>query len=738
MEFDDKVQNVVKAAVARCIAAGNEYVTPEHLLYGLFMQDEFVKAFESLGGNVDTALADLDSFFDEVLPKKELVPGEDPIDVSAGFSSVMDIASASAKHSGNSRVSLHHMLWGIYEQQESFAVFYIERQLNDKEELLYRLEENVEGEEDGDENSVQGFAECLNDKLDAGNPLIGREEELERALWILCRKEKNNVLFVGESGVGKTAMARGITQRIVSGDVSPQLKKAKVYSLDIASLIAGTQYRGELERRIRAIMECFGNEEFPIVFIDDIHNLVCSGESGNASRDMAYILNPYLESGKIRFVGTTYYNEYKKNFSKNSSLGRRFQKIDIKEPSRDEAVKILGGLKKKYESFHHVRYSKGMMEYMVDLSIRYINEKFLPDKALDLMDEAGAYRKLHPNEDKKMQYVDRSTVEEVLSKTVGVPVQMARSSEADKLGRLYDQITENVFGQDEAVRKIVDAICMSRAGLLEDNKPIASLLFVGPTGVGKTEVAKVLARELGVQLVRFDMSEYAEKHTVAKLIGSPAGYVGYEDGGLLTDAIRKAPHSVLLLDEIEKAHADIYNILLQVMDYATLTDSQGNKVDFRNVIIIMTSNAGARSIGKQKIGFGEIEYDDSIMLEEVKRIFAPEFRNRLSSIVTFNNISEQMADLIVDKKLSELRLKLDNKKVSLFVSKAAHEYLASKGITREYGAREIERTINNLVKPLLVQEILFGRLKNGGKAKIDAKNKKIVLECNKRSAKRED
>lgn len=476
-------------------------------------------------------------------------------------------------------------------------------------------------------------------------------------------------------------------------------------------------------------MDSFSKENNPIVFLDEIHNLVGAGGLSGSNMDATALLKPYFESGVIRFMGATTYNEYKKNFSKNNALTRRFQKIDVKEPSEEEAVEILEGLKKGYEKYHGVKYSKGVTEYAVALSKRYISDKFLPDKAIDLIDEAGAYRKMHKLPGKKIQPVDKALIEEVISVSASIPLQTARSSEVEKLSALYDNITSKIYGQDRAVRCIVDSICMSRAGLLDDNKPVASLLFVGPTGVGKTEVAKVLASELGVELIRFDMSEYSEKHAVAKLIGSPAGYVGYEEGGLLTDAVRKTPYCVLLLDEIEKAHQDIYNILLQVFDYASLTDNKGQKADFKNAIIIMTSNAGARDIGKPRIGFGEAEFDDSVMMEAVNKQFSPEFRNRLSSIVTFNHMDEKMAQLIVNKKMAELSEKLSKKAVKLSLTAKASQFITAKGITREYGAREIERVINSEVKPLLVKEILFGKLKKGGNAKldIDSKTKKPII-----------
>ena len=726
MIFDERIEEILRYAVGKSMYAQNEYVTPEHILFAMLSMKEFVRSFESLGGNVQELSNDLEDYFATMLPKRDDDKIPEKAEVSAGFTTVMETAVETAKNSGNDQVGAHHVLWGILNLQESFAVYYIEKQIEDKQELIFRFTQNLTAVDDGlddddfdDEDSWREYAVRLNDTVNEHNPLIGRDEEIERTIQILLRRDKNNPIFVGEAGVGKTAMAYGLADRIVKGEVPDELKDASVFSLDLSSVVSGTPYRGEFEKKIKLIMDSFLKEKEPIVFLDEIQNLVGAGGLSGGGMDAANILQPFFEDNSIRFMGATTYAEYNTNIQKTPALARRFQKVDIKEPSEEEAVRILDGLKKNYEKFHKVRYGKDVMKYAVSLSKRFVNDKFLPDKAIDLIDEAGAYRRMHPIEDKKVQLVDKSVIEHVLSNTCGIPLQTAKSTEIDALSHLYDNITSQVFGQEQAVKMITDAICMSRAGLNEEDKPVAKLLFVGPTGVGKTEVAKVLAKELGVELVRFDMSEYAEKHTVSKLIGSPAGYVGYDEGGLLTDAIRKTPHCVLLLDEIEKAHPDIFNVLLQVMDYASLTDSKGQKADFKNVIIIMTSNAGARQVGKQKIGFGEKTIDDSFMMEEVKRVFSPEFRNRLSGIVTFNHMSREMAELIVDKKLGELSKRLGVKKVDLKISAKAREHILNKGITNEYGAREIERVIDSSVKPILVKELLFGKLKKGGKITLD-------------------
>ena len=563
------------------------------------------------------------------------------------------------------------------------------------------------------------------------NPLIGREKELERTIQILCRKDKNNPLHIGEPGVGKTAITNGLVMRLVNDDVPDALKGARVFALDLGGMLAGTQYRGDFEKRFKKVLSEVSKEEKPIIYIDEIHNLSGAGAINGGSLDASNLLKPYLTDGHIRFIGATTFEEYKKYFEKNKSLVRRFQNVEILEPSEAETVEILEGLKSKYEKYHGIKYAKGLMEYAVHMSAKYINERFLPDKAIDLIDEAGAYRKLHPTE-KKTQTVDKAVINEVLTNICRVPIETVQTDDLAGLSTLETRLKARIFGQDMAISQVVNAVKFSKAGLIEDNKPLASLLFVGPTGVGKTEIARSLAEELGVKLIRFDMSEYGEKHAVAKLIGSPAGYVGYEEGGLLTEAIRKTPSAVLLLDEIEKAHPDIYNILLQVMDYATLTDNQGRKADFRNVIVIMTSNAGANKVGKSGIGFQTVNQDASAIMEEVKRIFQPEFRNRLNKTIVFNSMSDSVASLIVDKKLGELSDQLKVKNIELIVSDEVKTLIRRRGISQEFGAREVDRVIRNDIKPLFVDAILFGKLKKGGKLTLLVKNEEFVINTSKK------
>ena len=586
--------------------------------------------------------------------------------------------------------------------------------------------DNEEDAKEERESVLLQYAVCINDEVKNSCPLIGREAELERTMQVLCRRQKNNPLHVGEPGVGKTAITYGLAARINEGRVPEKLKNARIYGIDLGSMLAGTQFRGDFEKRLKAVMEELKEEENPILYIDEIHNLVGAGAVNGGSMDASNLLKPYLTDRKLKFIGATTYEEYKKYFSKDKSLVRRFQNIDIKEPTVEETVEILNGLKPYYEKFHHVRYQKGTMEHAASLSEQYINERYLPDKAIDLIDEAGAYLELHPK-NKKIQVVDKKLVEEVLAKICRIPKQTVETEERQKLARLERELKGRVFGQEAAVDQLTNAIKLSKAGLSEENKPVGSLLFVGPTGVGKTELAKSVAEVLGIRLVRFDMSEYAEKHTVAKLIGSPAGYVGYEEGGLLTEAIRKNPHCVLLLDEIEKAHSDIYNILLQIMDYATLTDNQGRKADFRSVILIMTSNAGAEKADRASIGFGGRQLNEEGITDEVKRVFRPEFRNRLDRIIIFRPLDAAMADRIVGKEFGNLARKAAEKNVELTLSRACRKYLAAKGVSREYGAREIKRIIGQEIKPLLVDEMLFGRLKKGGSCEIDYDGKRVIL-----------
>ncbi|WP_031555779.1 AAA family ATPase [Oribacterium sp. FC2011] len=733
MNVTEELAAIINNSYTTALKMHYEYVTPELVLLEICSHDDFRLAFGNCGGDVKELEQELVNYLEGFVDKKEKGGPE----MSAGMEMAFTIAHNQAVNSGRSVVELSHFLHAIFNLKESYAAYYMNKQGVDEvsllEELLSVYEdedaplisgENASSGDKKEEEPLSDFAPCINDMLQNVNPLIGREEELERTIQILCRKDKNNPLHVGEPGVGKTAITYGLAERINQDNVPAPLKGARIYSLDLGSLLAGTKYRGDFEKRLKKILSRIEKEDNPIIYIDEIHNLLGAGATGEGSFDAANILKPYLAAGKIRFIGATTFEEYKKHFEKSKSLVRRFQNVEIREPGIEESIKILEGLRKKYEKFHGVVYGKGVLEYAVRMSARYINERFLPDKAIDLIDEAGAYRKIHPLEQKR-QTVGKELINEVLTKICRVPIKAAETDELSSLASLEDRILSQVYGQNEAIKQVVNAVKFSKAGMIEETKPLASLLFVGPTGVGKTEIAKTLAKELGISLVRFDMSEYEEKHSVAKLVGAPAGYVGYEEGGLLTEEIRKNPNCVLLLDEIEKAHPDVFNILLQVMDYATLTDNQGRKADFRNVIIIMTSNAGATRLGKAGIGFLAKDGTKDTLMEEVKKTFQPEFRNRLSQIVVFNSMDETMAELIAGKKLSELSSMLKAKKVELSYTEEAVQLLKKKGISREYGAREIDRVIGNEVKTLLVDEILFGRLKKGGKCELDAKDEKF-------------
>ena len=749
MNLSKEMLICMNQAVEYAVSEQYEYVTPEMLLLMLCENDSFRYVVEECGGNIPRLKRDLQGYIQNSMEK---VPGVKP-ELSFSASRLMGFAAQSAFNSGCEEVCLRHLVHGMYHLEESYATYSLLVQELSEIELLQELTyaedvtevpnfiESDQEEKDAffsssetakEKSTVRMFAPCLNDILQDNNPLIGREDELERTIQILCRKDKNNPLHIGEPGVGKTAITYGLVERIRKDKVPEPLRGAKVFSLDLGGMVAGTQYRGDFEKRFKKVLTEISKEEKPIIYIDEIHNLCGAGATSGGSLDASNMLKPYLADGHIRFIGATTFEEYKKYFEKNKSLVRRFQNVEIKEPSVAECVTILEGLKSKYEKYHGVKYAKNLMDYIVQMSAKHIHERFLPDKAIDLMDEAGSYRKLHPTE-KKTQTVDKKVIDEVLTKICRVPIETVQTDSVEGLATLEDRLLSRVFGQDEAVSQVVNAVKYSKAGLLEDNKPLASLLFVGPTGVGKTEIAKSLAEELGVSLIRFDMSEYGEKHAVAKLIGSPAGYVGYEEGGLLTEAIRKTPSAVLLLDEIEKAHADIYNVLLQVMDYATLTDNQGRKADFRNVIIIMTSNTGARLVGKSGIGFQTENKDSSVILEEVKKTFQPEFRNRLNKIVVFHGMDDSMASRVVDKKLNELGTLLEAKKIVFEVEQAARELIKNHGISQMYGAREVDRVIRNEIKPLFVDEILFGKLKKGGKLVLSAKDDQFVIRATKKS-----
>lgn len=740
MELSNEVMMVLQEAVKYAQSHHYEYVTPEIVLLMILEDVTFRWAFQECGGDLRMLVSDIEEYNGKYM---EQVKGVTP-ELSVGVTQLLSFAGQSAYNSGCKEVCIRHILHAIWKLENSYAVYFMEKQDVVEASLLQEfanIEDSFSEEEDESvffiedederENSQKLYAPCLNDTLADVNPLIGREVELDRTIQILCRKDKNNPIHIGEPGVGKTAITYGLVKMIQEDRVPEPLKGAKVFALDLGGMLAGTQYRGDFEKRFKKVLAEIGKEEKPIIYIDEIHNLSGAGAVGEGSFDAANLLKSYLTDGHIRFIGATTYEEYKKHFEKNKSLVRRFQNVEISEPDLDETIEILEGLQSKYEKYHGVKFAKGVIAYATQMSAKYIHERFLPDKAIDLIDEAGAYRKLHPTE-KKTQTVDKAVINEVLTKICRVPIETVKTDDVSGLADLENRLKNQIFGQDEAIDQVVNAVKYSKAGLLEENKPLASLLFVGPTGVGKTEIARTLAKELGVKLIRFDMSEYGEKHAVAKLIGSPAGYVGYEEGGLLTEAIRKNPSAVLLLDEIEKAHADIYNVLLQVMDYATLTDNQGRKADFRNVIVIMTSNAGASRVGKNGIGFQSENVSNGVIMDAVKNTFQPEFRNRLNKIVVFNSMDDAMATLVVEKKLDVLSKQLMEKSISFIAEEDAKALVKKRGISREFGAREVDRIIRNDIKSLFVDEILFGKLKKGGKLILTVKEDAFAIRVTKK------
>ncbi|MBR6339359.1 MAG: AAA family ATPase [Alloprevotella sp.] len=710
----------------------HEFMLPEHMLYVLKDDATFKYAFE-----IFCSLQELTERLEAVLRSIECVPEgvECKGIASEQLVAVVKSAMADVAHSNAEALDIPHLVRGILQLEESWAAYILKDCLYKKETnflsrliSFYETDDRLEqmkaarGEEPHYEESPAAWrmlVTCMNEHYREHNPLIGREAELRRTMQVLCRCDKNNPLHVGEPGVGKTALVWGLARLMEEGNVPPRLLQSRIYQLDMGTLMAGTQYRGDFEERLKMIMEGIQNEsKYNIVYIDEIHTLVGAGATNESSLDASNLLKPYLESGNLRFIGSTTYEEYNKYFARSKGLVRRFQQIDIAEPSPLETVDIITQLLPRYEAYHGVSYDTEAVRFAVEASARHITDRYLPDKAIDLIDEAGAAMEMR----EETARIGKKEIADVLSKVCKVDaLTVADDADYKRLKTLSSRMQSQIFGQDAAIRQVVEAVQMSRAGLLDDGKPLASLLFVGPTGVGKTEVARVLAKELGIALLRFDMSEYAEKHTVAKLIGSPAGYVGYEDGGLLTDAIRKTPNAVLLLDEIEKAHQDIYNVLLQVMDYARLTDNKGRQADFRHVVLIMTSNAGAQ-YASQRIGFSGEAHRGETMMKAIKKTFKPEFLNRLSGAVVFRDMDREMATLILKKKLKELNLKLEAKNVKMTLRKAAFDYLLREGYTPEYGAREMDRVVSQQLKPLLMREILFGKLRKGGTITIGVKD----------------
>lgn len=722
----ERASRVLNNALECCKSYRHEFVMPEHLLSVLIEDDNFYAAL-NIFYSPQTLAERVEEFLRQVDPVPEGIEYGPEVSAQMGMvieSAVQDVALSSSEY-----IDTPHLVRGILKLEDSWAAYLLKDCLYGKEtNFMSQLinccdfEDKLHDDAEGIEGKAawRRLVTCMNEHYMRYNPLVGRERELKRTMQVLCRRDKNNPLHVGEPGVGKTALVWGLTRLIEEDKVPKRLRGSRIYQLDMGTLLAGSQYRGDLENRIKQIMDGIQEESGNnIVYIDEIHTLVGAGATGEGAMDASNMLKPYLESGTIRFIGSTTYEEYNRYFSRSKGFIRRFQQIDILEPTVEEAKTIIRQLKPRYEEFHGVEYTDEAVTFAVEASAKHVNDRFLPDKAIDLIDEAGAAMEMDDN----VRIVGKREIADVLSKTCKVDaLSEAEDEDYRQLESLAARMLSQIYGQDEAIRQVVESVQMSRAGLMDDNKPLASLLFVGPTGVGKTEVARVLSKELAIALIRFDMSEYTEKHAVAKLIGSPAGYVGYEDGGLLTDAIRKNPNCVLLLDEIEKAHEDIYNILLQVMDYARLTDNKGRHADFRNVVLIMTSNAGAQFASQASVGFnGNVSRGDA-MMKQVRKTFKPEFLNRLSGAVVFRDMDKQMATLILQKKLRELESKLQTRHVTMELSPDAFEYILKEGFTTEYGAREMDRVISQKLKPLLMREILFGSLKQGGNVTIGMKD----------------
>jgi len=750
MKISESLNQIIMAAYAEANARNHEFVTPEHLLYSALFFDEGAEIIKNCGGDPDHLKKML---VKHLLESNPVVKGARSIQ-SMGFQNVLERAVWHTTSAQKDVLELGDILVSILDEKESFASFFLKKEGVNRLTLLNyishgvsvvpeaapmqqadkQMKEPAPGKEAKEEESEQSkvlkaFTTELTAKAQAGeiDPLIGREDILERTIQVLCRRFKNNPVHVGEPGVGKTAITEGLAQRIADGKVPNRLKGLKVYSMDMGALLAGTRFRGDFEERMKRVIADLQKQEKVILFIDEIHNIVGAGAVSGGSMDASNILKPALASGKLRCIGSTTYDEYRKYFEKDGALSRRFQKVEVPEPTVEETFQILQGLKSRYEEYHHVSYSEEALRAAAELSYKYINDRRLPDKAIDVIDEAGAIANMDSDAPSTEKVIDLRHIEAVIAKIARIPEKSVSSSELDRLKDLETDLRNKIFGQDNAVELVVEAIKRSRAGFREPHKPIASMLFVGPTGVGKTELARQLAATMGVPLLRYDMSEYQEKHTVAKFVGAPPGYVGYEEGGLLTEAIRKNPHSVLLLDEIEKAHADIFNTLLQVMDYATLTDNNGKKADFRNVVLLMTSNAGARDIGRQTIGFEAKAINRDAVFPAIEKTFSPEFRNRLDAVVNFNGLTDDVVLRIVKKAIDEFGAQLQEKKVELRVTDRCYEWLANRGYSPEFGAREIARLVQDKIKRFFVNEVLFGKLKEGGCALADIEDDEVVL-----------
>ena len=725
------LQRAINKAAGIASSVNTHYVTPEMLLEGLLSQGRFRDVVSGCSQSLPKARKELMGYI-----KSTSEPdgdASDSLEMSFQLVELLEQADGNVSASGAAEVDVPHVINAMYGLMDSYALYWLDTFITvSRPDFMaalssaYRVEGSAAASSEPTAEGEKTWLQYCHPVVKSdGWRLIGREKELARAMLVLCRKGKCNPVFVGEHGVGKTAIVRGLAACLEEGKVPMRLQGKRIFSLDFSAVISGTQFRGDFEKRMKEVLDGVAGEKDVILFIDNIHEIVGAGRTSDSVIDATSLLVPYMEDRQIAFIGATTFEEYKKSVNRNKNLERLFQKIDVDEPTRDEAVEILQGLRPQFEAFHGVKYADEVIPLAVESSDRYIQGRFLPEKAVDLLDESGAYLELHPRPDGE-DVVDSRLLKEVLSRVSNIDLT-EKGEDEDVIYTLKDELKKRIFGQDTAIDTVCDAVYTARAGLSDSLKPQASFLFVGPTGVGKTQLAKDLSALLHVPLQRFDMSEYAEKHTVSKFIGAPAGYVGYEDGGILVDTIRRTPHCVLLLDEIEKAHQDIYNLLLQIMDYGTLSDSRGQKADFRNAIIILTSNAGARFANRASIGFSPVVNAGENMNKEVKNVFAPEFVNRLSATVVFNNLSEEMASLIVDAKIAELDLRLKAKGIILSYTDAARTEILRRGYSQEYGAREVERVIGHDVKPLVVRDILFGFLKGGGEAVVDYDGDKFVI-----------
>ncbi len=758
-----ELQRTLNAAVEEAVRRHHEYITLEHLLYALLHEQTGIKVVKSCGGHVDELKQQLEKFF---LEQMEQLPhyADTLPEQTSSFERVLQRAALQAQSSGQVTIDSGNILAAMYQERNSHAAYLLEKQGITRLDVLNFIshgvsksqagEDDDETEQAGDKDPEAGsrdardplsaFTVNLIDqaKKNKIDPLIGREAEVARTIQVLCRRRKNNPIYVGDPGVGKTAIAEGLALKIQRNEVPDAIKGAEVYGLDMGALIAGTKYRGEFEQRLKSVIKALQKKPGVILVIDEIHTIVGAGAVSGGSIDASNILKPALASGDLRCIGSTTYPEYKASFERDKALGRRFQKIEIGEPSIADTVRILQGLKSYYEEHHGITYTDDAIRAAAELAAKYINDRFLPDKAIDVIDEVGAMVKLVPLAERPSREVTQQDIEAVVARMAKVPPKSVSGSDKQRLQDLEHELKSVIYGQDHAIEQLVKAIKLSRSGLGNAGKPIGSFLFSGPTGVGKTELAKQLARVLGVSFLRYDMSEYMEKHTVSRLIGAPPGYVGFDQGGLLTDAINKTPYAVVVLDEIEKAHEDLFNILLQVMDHATLTDNNGKKADFRNVIVIMTTNAGAREMTSEDVGFRiatssaadtttrtASKADGAKARSAIERAFSPEFRNRLDAWIVFNQLTLEDISRVVDKFMNELREQLEEKQVELELTDKARKWLSAKGFDRLFGARPMARLIQQKVKEKLAEEILFGKLEQGGKALVDEKEGELIVEC---------